>query len=284
VALHGWLLAGRLWDPLIRELAPDWQMWAPDLPGFGLRERPRGLQPSLAAYGRWVAEQCLERLPSGRSVVLLGHSLGGSIATHAAAPLGDRLAGLVQIAAGGGVYQPRAFQQVRRGGAAFLRWRPRWLLALPGSDPLRSPLLAERHAARGLLACSLRRSAVEQLPQLTAALSVPSLWIAGSRDTVMAPRYVRHLAGYAPNHQLRILEGVGHLPMRQQPAQLAAVLREWLEGGLLADQLVPDKLLADKLMVDKLMVDKLMVDKLMVDSGADQSAASPRSCSSASLA
>jgi 2-succinyl-6-hydroxy-2,4-cyclohexadiene-1-carboxylate synthase len=264
VALHGWLLAGRLWDPLIQELAPDWQVWAPDLPGFGLRERPRGLQPSLAAYGRWVAEQCLERLPSGRSVVLLGHSLGGSIATHAASTLGDRLAGLVQIAAGGGVYQPRAFQQVRRGGAAFIRWRPRWLLALPGSDPLRSPLLAERHAARGLLACSLRRSAVEQLPQLTAALTVPSLWIAGSRDTVMAPRYVRHLAGYAPNHQLRLLEGVGHLPMRQQPAQLAAVLREWLESGLIEDRLIEGRLLKG--------------------SGGDQSAASPRSCSSASRA
>jgi pimeloyl-ACP methyl ester carboxylesterase len=68
VALHGWLLAGRLWDPLIQELAPDWQVWAPDLPGFGLRERPRGLQPSLAAYGRWVAEQCLERLPPQRSM------------------------------------------------------------------------------------------------------------------------------------------------------------------------------------------------------------------------
>ncbi len=49
VAQHGWLLAGRLWDPLIQELAPDRQVWAPDLPGFGGRERPRGLQPSLAA-------------------------------------------------------------------------------------------------------------------------------------------------------------------------------------------------------------------------------------------
>lgn len=252
MAIHGWLLAGRLWDPLIQQLGPDWQVWAPDLPGFGLRARPRGLQPSLAAYGRWVAEQCLERLPPDRSVVLLGHSLGGSIVTHAAGSLGGRLAGIVQIAAGGGIYQPRAFRLVRRGGAAFLRWRPRWLLDLPGSDPLRSPLLADRHAARGLLACSLRRSAVQQLPLLTAGLGVPSLWVAGSRDTVMEPRYVRHLAGFAPNHQLRLLAGAGHLPMRQQPARLAGLIRDWLERTVLA--------------------------------GADQSAASPRSCSSASRA
>jgi pimeloyl-ACP methyl ester carboxylesterase len=229
VGLHGWLLSGRLWQPLQQQLAPHWTLWAPDLPGFGDRPRPRGLQPNLASYGRWVSAACLERLEPGQGVVLLGHSLGGSIATHAAAPLGERLQGMVQIAAGGGVYQPRPFRQVRRGGALFVRWRPRWLLGLPGTARLRSPLVAEERAARGLLACSMRRSAVEQLPQLTAQLTVPNLWITGSRDTVMEPRYVRHLAGYAPQHELTVLEGVGHLPMLEQPAQLADTLQRWLE-------------------------------------------------------
>jgi pimeloyl-ACP methyl ester carboxylesterase len=227
VGLHGWLLSGRLWTPLARELEPRWRLWAPDLPGFGGSPRPRGLQPSLASYGAWVAEQCQRRHDG--PVVLVGHSLGGSIALHAARHLQGRLAGVVQIAAGGGGYQPRPFARVRRGGCLFLRWRPRWLLQLPGSDPLRSPLLAETRAARGLLACSMRRSAVSTLPRMTAELTVPSLWIAGSRDTVMAPRYVRHLAGYARNHQLTVLEGTGHLPMLQRPRQLAASLDAWLE-------------------------------------------------------
>ena len=229
VAAHGWLLSGRLWRPLQQQLAPHWSLWAPDLPGFGDRPRPRGLQPNLASYGRWLAQQCLQRLQPEQGVVLLGHSLGGSIVTHAVSALGERLRGVVQIAAGGGVYQPRPFRQVRRGGALFVRWRPRWLLTLPGTDRLRSPLVAEERAARGLLACSMRRSAVEQLPQLTARLAVPSLWIAGSRDTVMEPRYVRHLAGYAPQHELSVLEGVGHLPMLEQPERLAQVLLPWLD-------------------------------------------------------
>lgn len=230
VALHGWLLSGRLWQPLAAALAPEWQLWAPDLPGFGGCPRPAGLQPSLAGYGRWLAQHCLDRLEPGRPVVLLGHSLGGSIALHAAPRLGARLLGVVQIAAGGGVYQPRPFQQVRRGGAAFVRWRPRWLLGLPGTDPIRSPLLADPRAARGLLACSMRRSAVAQLPRLAAELAVPSLWIAGSRDSIMAPRYVRHLAGYAADHQFVLLPGAGHLPMRQMPGPLAAALVPWLRA------------------------------------------------------
>jgi 2-succinyl-6-hydroxy-2,4-cyclohexadiene-1-carboxylate synthase len=134
----------------------------------------------------------------------------------------------VQIAVGGGVYQPRPFARVRRGGAAFLRWRPVWAAQLPGTGAIRSPLVADGRVARGLLACSTNRGAVRQLPRLTAELKVPSLWIAGSRDRVMQPRYVRHLAGYSPLHQLAILNELGHLPMGEQPGELAALIDNWL--------------------------------------------------------
>jgi len=139
---------------------------------------------------------------------------------------------MVQIAAGGGVYQPRAFARVRLGGAAFLRWRPGWLGDLPGLAAIRSPLRADLRAARSLLACSTNRGAVRQLPLLASQLTVPSLWIVGSRDGVMQPRYVRHLAGYSPHHRVELLEGVGHLPMRQQPGPLAALIEQWLAQEL----------------------------------------------------
>ena len=228
VALHGWLLSGRLWEPLRSHLPARMTLWCPDLPGFGTCPRPRGLQPSLASYGRWLADR-VQRDAPGRPVVLLGHSLGGSVALHAAAPLGPQLRGLVLVGAGGGVYQPRAFSRLRQGGAAFVNLRPRALAHWPPLAAWRSPLLAEVRAARGLLACSTNRGAVQQLPRLTAALTVPSLWIAGSRDTVMEPRYVRHLAAYSPLHQVELLEGAGHLPMRQMPARLASRILSWLE-------------------------------------------------------
>jgi hypothetical protein len=51
----------------------------------------------------------------------------------------------------------------------------------------------------------------------------------------MEPRYVRHLAGYSRLHRLELLEGAGHLPMRQMPRRLAALIETWLvEEGLLA--------------------------------------------------
>lgn len=228
VALHGWMLSGRLWQPLRQALAPRYELWCPDLPGFGERQRPRQLQPSLASYGRWLAEW-IGSEAAGRPVVLVGHSLGGSVALHAAPRLGAQLRGVVQVAAGGGVYQPRAFARVRQGGVAFLALRPSWLAAVPALAAWRSPLVAEARAARSLLACSTNRGAVQQLPRLTAALQVPSLWIAGERDTVMEARYVRHMAAYTPLHRLELLAGAGHLPMRQMPGALAALIGSWLE-------------------------------------------------------
>lgn len=234
VALHGWMLSGRLWQHLAEELQPHWQLLAPDLPGFGSEARPRELQPCLASYGRWVAEW-VQRELGGKPVVLVGHSLGGSVALHAAEPLGDQLKGLVQIGAGGGVFQPRPFRQLRRGGSLLLSLRPQGLAHWPLLDRLRSPLMADQRAARGLLACSTNRGAVRQLPRLAYGLTVPSLSIAGSRDQVMQPRYVRHLAAYASNHHLEILEGAGHLPMCQKPRELAGLIHHWLEKGVPAD-------------------------------------------------
>lgn len=228
VAVHGWLLSGRLWQPLAMRLGERLDFWSPDLPGFGEAPRPRGLRPSLASYGHWLAD-AVRRRAQGRPVLLLGHSLGGSVALHAAPLLGEQLRGVVQVAAGGGVYQPRAFARVRQGGAAFLALRPAWLGALPALAPWRGPLVAELRAARGLLACSTNRGAVAGLPRLAASLAVPSLWIAGSRDNVMEPRYVRHLAGYCPQHRFELLEGAGHLPMQAMPDRLAALIMSWLE-------------------------------------------------------
>ncbi|MFN9547227.1 MAG: alpha/beta fold hydrolase [Cyanobacteriota bacterium] len=229
VALHGWLLSGRLWERLEKELRPGWSLLAPDLPGFGSTPRPRGLQPSLASYGRWVAAWVEREVGSQQPLVLMGHSLGGSVALHAAGHLGGQLKGLVQISAGGGVYQPRPFRQLRWGGSLLLELRPRGLAHWPPLARLRAPLLADQRAARGLLACSTNRRAVRQLPQLTHALTVPSLWIAGSQDQVMEPRYVRHLAGYAAVHRLEVLEGAGHLPMCQKPRDVAALIQAWLD-------------------------------------------------------
>jgi pimeloyl-ACP methyl ester carboxylesterase len=228
VFVHGWLLSSRLWDPLVRDLAGDVEPWVPDLPGCGTRPRPRGLWPTLPSYGRWLARESQARA-GGRPIVLVGHSLGGSIVLHAAAHLGPQLAGLVQVACGGGVYQPRPFQRLRRVGRLAVLARPTALGHWPLLRSVAGPLRADRRTALGLLISSTTERAVRQLPALVGHLEVPSLWIVGSRDQVMDPRYVRHLAGYARSPKVALLEGASHLPMRRRSEEMADLIRGWLQ-------------------------------------------------------
>jgi len=234
VGIHGWMLSRKVWAPFEQAwnaaTAADLQgdsmpLWCPDLPGFGEHPRPLDLTPTLAAYGRWLAAQCLIHAGE-RPLVLLGHSLGASVALHAADQLQarepGRLKALVLIAAGGGIYQPRPFQRLRQGGRLAVLLRPKLPVAI-------GPLQAEQRAAMGLLVNSTCRGAIRRIPALVSQLQVDNLWISGCRDRVMEPGYVRHLAGYSPQHSLITLEGCGHLPMRSHPHELTGEIRRWLQ-------------------------------------------------------
>ena len=240
IAVHGWLLSRQVWSPLAArwgERHPEIELWCPDLPGFGDAERPAGMLPNLSAYGRWLAEAAVQR-SRGRPFVLLGHSLGGSVVLHAEAHLRQQnqpgLMGVVLLAAGGGIYQPRPFRQLRSFGRLILELRPDALSQLPPPLGTLGPFRAERRAARGLLVNSTSRGAVRELPGLVSDLGVDSLWISGDNDQVMEPGYVRHLAAYSAGHDYRQIAGCGHLPMREKPEILSDILYDWIADQSLA--------------------------------------------------
>ena len=231
VGAHGWLLSSKVWSPLQRQWdthASPWRLWCPDLPGFGDQPRATGMQPTLAAYGRWLADQALKQA-NGAPLVLMGHSLGASVALHAAhhlkAQTANNLKGVICIGAGGGIYQPRPFRRLRMGGRMAVRLRPKIPLSL-------GPFQAEERAAIGLLVNSTCRGAIRQIPHLVAHLDVANLWISGSQDQVMEPGYVRHLAGYSRHHSLVHLENCGHLPMQTHAEALKNSLQAWLNAQL----------------------------------------------------
>lgn len=229
VGVHGWLLSRKVWRPLEqRWTAGDWSLWCPDLPGFGECSRPPGLRPTLASYGRWLAVQALERA-KGAPIVLMGHSLGASVVLHAAHDLQkqkqNQCIGVICIAAGGGIYQPRPFQRLRQAGHWAVRLRPTLPINL-------GPFQADQRAAQGLLVNSTCRGAVREIPRLVSELAVPNLWISGRQDQVMEPGYVRHLAGYSPQHSLTIVEGCGHLPMQSHADALHDCLQGWLKDHI----------------------------------------------------
>ncbi|GLF92946.1 alpha/beta fold hydrolase [Streptomyces yaizuensis] len=92
--LHGYLMAGGLWEPVAERLAPDFRCVIPDLP-LGAHRTPlnRGTDLSLPGIARLVAG-LLEALDL-RRVTLVGNDLGTAVAQIVAARHPERIGRLV---------------------------------------------------------------------------------------------------------------------------------------------------------------------------------------------
>lgn len=176
---------------------------------------------------------------------LIGHSLGGSIALWGAFLLPDRVKGVICLNAGGGIYLKEEFERFRAVGQRLVERRPRWLLYVPliellfmraqvarpiarrwARQRIIDFIVAHPEAALQALLDSTTEAEVHRLPQIVSKLVQPVYFIAGTKDTVMEPKYVRHLASF---HNLfgecgdNVIEipGCGHIAMVEQPDAIA---------------------------------------------------------------
>jgi len=186
------------------------------------------------------------------SAWLIGHSLGGSIALWASDQLPECVKGVICINAGGGVYLKEAFEQFRYSGQQLLKFRPRWLCQLPLIDLLFTRVsvaraiarcwgrqrvidfvVAHPEAALETLLNSTTEEEINRLPQLVSQLKQPVYFLAGAKDKIMEPKYVRHLASFHPLFQAcgdNVIEipHCGHLAMVEQPDTVASLIRSIL--------------------------------------------------------
>ncbi|MEG4281865.1 alpha/beta hydrolase [Microcoleus sp. A006_D1] len=261
VFVHGWLLSRRYWQPLTDRLASNYQCLTYDLRGFGDSQADDGdsdIGHSIAlnscytpaAYARDL-EILLEKLDISNAW-LVGHSLGGTIALWAASQLSDRIKGVVCINAGGGIYLKEEFERFRAVGKQLVKMRPRWLAHLPladfvfardsvarsigrfwGRQRLRDFVAAHPDAALGALLDSTTEAEIHLLPQIVSQLKQPVYFIAGTKDKIMEPKYVLHLASFHWMFQgggENVLQlDCGHLAMMEQPDAVASYLQNILK-------------------------------------------------------
>jgi pimeloyl-ACP methyl ester carboxylesterase len=203
-----------------------------------------------AAYAQDLAV-LLQKL-NIKSAWLIGHSLGGTIALWGAAQMPECIKGVICVNAGGGIYLKEAFEQFRSAGQKFLKLRPRWLPNLPlvdlvftranvarplarcwGRQRLIDFIVADQEAALGALLDSTTEEEINCLPQLVSQLQQPVYFITGTKDDIMEPKYVRHLASFHPLFELcgnNVLEipDCGHLAMLEKPDVVANHIRSLL--------------------------------------------------------
>ncbi|TMD81576.1 MAG: alpha/beta hydrolase [Chloroflexi bacterium] len=220
-------------------MQPEVSIMALDLPGHG--EAPPA---SDYHYGSLVAH-VLEAVTGIDRFALLGHSVGAAVAWLIAARYPGRVTRLILVEPAaphqsrfihGPTPEPRhpytyasadealgamrAFdstvteQEIRRD----YRQRPdgRWE---PGFDPAIFPPLVEDAKLRG-----------QEFRRELAAITAPTLIVRGERS-MLRPEQAKEILAELPSGRLVSVAGGTHFLQRQQPEELARLVREFLGGG-----------------------------------------------------
>jgi alpha-beta hydrolase superfamily lysophospholipase len=185
---HGYGEHARRYDHVAERFVSDLDaaVWAPDHRGHGLTEGPRAVVEdgeALTSDLHDVADAARAEHP-GLPVVLVGHSMGGLIATRYAQRFGDELAALVL--SGPAIGGNPAFEQL-------LAMDPIPDVPIDPDVLSRDPMVGQAYAADELVyhgpfaRATLESlfSAVERIAQGGDFGDLPTLWIHGSDDQLV---------------------------------------------------------------------------------------------------
>ena len=220
------------WPEILDDLAQNFDVIVPDLPGFGLSEAPAFVDDiSDVAY---LLMDMLEQMNlSGVRVV--GHSLGGWAALEMAVRSCERIRSLALIAPAG----------------IHVKGSPKADIYM--IDPDEQARLAYADAELGAAAAAravvskhqnqaiLNRIASARLgwnprlynPRLERWLhrvSKPTMIVWGDTDRIIPPVYADAFGGFMPAAQVVKITSAGHLPHVEKRAEVGALLRDFLKG------------------------------------------------------
>lgn len=230
VLLHGFTNTGRTWDGVVQAV-PGHQALAPDLRGHGEASDRRPV--TLDA----VIGDLSELAPD--SFTLVGYSMGGRIALHAAFALPDRVRRLVLVGASPGLRDAASRAERRAADERLAEQAERETIEEFADRWARTPVLAGQSSAvraaadadrrrndPGGLAAALRGLGTGALPSLwprLRELGIPVELIVGERDAKFRST-AQQMADDLPDARVTIVPGAGHAVHLEAPETVAAVI------------------------------------------------------------
>ncbi|HEX8494317.1 MAG TPA: alpha/beta hydrolase [Pyrinomonadaceae bacterium] len=217
VLVHGLGVSSRYMMPTAERLSTHARVYAPDLPGFGLSDKPRrtlSIRELADALSAWMTANNLKR------VVLLGNSLGSQIIVDFAVRYPERVERAVLVA----LPVDRQARGLLRQFARLLldaSREPLSLLPIVISDYLRAGIARGIRTALYALADRIE----EKLPLMRAL----TLVVRGERDPIVPQRWAEDATALLPRARLVVIPSVAHAVNYSAPDELAREVLRFME-------------------------------------------------------
>ncbi len=233
ILIHGWACDANYWNQQFDALKSHYTVVALNLAGHGGSSANRS-DWSIANYAADVAAVAKE-IPSAH-IVLVGHSMGATVALAAAPLIGQRVAGIVAVDALRSVgLPPLAAPEIEKHiapfradfvgetrklvtGSLFPRGADRILVQKVAYDMSLEPPAVAIPSMQALLSVDLT--------PLVAAIHVPVYAI----NSDLAPTDVARIRKSLPDFTLDVMAHSGDFPMLEDPARFNALLLKDLQA------------------------------------------------------
>ena len=245
--LHGFGANTYSFREVVKPLTALGDVIAYDRPGFGLTQRPtswEGENPFGSIGQELILDELIAQFASGRDVILVGHSAGGTLAAQYAVDNKDAIQGLILIS-------PAILS-----GGGTPSWL-NWIFSIPQLDHL-GPLLVSSIASSGmdllneawynkdLITDEVKAGYREPLSVIgweegfwefnraprafdvkdrLDEINVPTLLITGDTDTVVPTADTEALASLIKDSVLFVIPQSGHLAHEETPEDTMKAIR-----------------------------------------------------------
>jgi 2-hydroxy-6-oxonona-2,4-dienedioate hydrolase len=213
VLVHGLVVSSSYMEPLARMMAPDYRVYAPDFPGFGVSTKP---DHTLSIPELADALRCWMDVIGLDTPLLIGNSFGCQIAVEFAKKYSHRTRGLVLIG-----------PTVDRVGRNIVSQAIRWFRNSANEPPTLGLTLARDYTRAGLIRAvkTFRIYVNDNVEEKLPYVPTPTMLIRGANDPIVPDRWVNDILDLLPNGSLAVIPGVGHTANYTAPLEIARIAR-----------------------------------------------------------
>ncbi|AHJ30491.1 alpha/beta hydrolase [Nodularia spumigena CS-584] len=218
ILVHGVVVSSSYMMPTAELLAPNYRVYAPDLPGYGKSDKPKHtleLSELADSLCKWMDAVGIQR------ATMLGNSFGCQIIVEFAVRYGDRI--------------ERAILQgptIDRHARTLPQQMWRLLLNSPLEDPSQAPLQAYDYWVAGWprLVRTVQIALADRIEEKLPYMHVPTLVVRGKEDPVVPQQWAEEVVHLLPNARLAVIPGGGHTLNYSRPLELTRVTRAFIEA------------------------------------------------------